>query len=130
MGTNLSGQYQFQQGYLKNNTNSLQIKSRRADSDKPTFYLVGINPDESEAYISSLYPHQVDWGLPYHNHFQFDYGNDYFLLTINEWDKVAEIKKIGTKKALTQKKRHWGDGFGGKSRRRSDKPISADFFKN
>ena len=130
MGTNLSGQYQFQQGYLKNNTNSLQIKSRRAQSEKPHFYLVGINPDESETYISSLYPHQVDWGLPYRTHFQLDYGNDYFLLTINEWDKVAEIKKIGTKKALIQKKRHWGDGFGGKSRRRSDKPILANFFKN
>jgi hypothetical protein len=130
MGTNLSGQYQFQQGYLKNNTNSLQIKSRRAQSEKPHFYLVGINPDESETYISSLYPHQVDWGLPYRTHFQLDYGNDYFLLTINEWDKVAEIKKIGTKKALIQKKRHWGDGFGGKSRKGSDKPFLADIFKN
>jgi hypothetical protein len=72
----------------------------------------------------------VDWGLPYRTHFQLDYGNDYFLLTINEWDKVAEIKKIGTKKALIQKKRHWGDGFGGKSRKGSDKPFLANFFKN
>jgi hypothetical protein len=130
MSSKLQGLYQFNEGILENNLQTLQIKSRRAKSDKPHFYLVGINPDESEAYISSLYPHQVDWGLPYRTHFQLDYGNDYFLLTINEWDKVAEIKKIGTKKALTQKKRHWGDGFGGKSRRRSDKPFLADIFKN
>jgi hypothetical protein len=127
--TNLSGQYQFQQGYLKNNTNSLQIKSRRADSEKPHFYLVGINPDESETYISSLYPHQVDWSL--NKHFQFDYGIDYYLLTIDEWNNVAQIKKIGVKKVRAQNRRVWGDEFGSKRRsKRSDKPFLADIFKN
>jgi hypothetical protein len=129
MATNLSGNYIFQQGYLKNNINSLQIKSRRAKSDKPHFYLVGINPDESEAYISSLYPHQVDWSI--HKHFQFDFGNDYYLLSIDEWDKVAEIKKIGVKKVRAQNHKVWGEQFGSKRRHKgSDKPFLADIFKN
>lgn len=113
--TNLSGQYQFQQGYLKNNINSLQIKRRRSESSKPQFYLVSINQDESEDYISSLYPHHVDWSL--NKHFQFDYGNDYYLLTIDEWNNVAEIKKIGVKKVRAQNRRVWGEHFGSKSRK-------------
>jgi hypothetical protein len=128
MATNLSGNYIFQQGYLKNNINSLQIKRRRSESSKPQFYLVSINQDESEDYISSLYPHQVDWSI--HKHFQFDFGNDYYLLSIDEWDNVAEIKKIGVKKARTEKRKHWGDEFGGKRRKGSEKPFLADFFKN
>jgi hypothetical protein len=129
MITNLQGNYNFLQGILQNSLQSLKIKSRRAQSDKPHFYLVGINPDESEAYISSLYPHQVDWSL--NKHFQFDYGNDYYLLTIDEWNNVAEIKKIGVKKVRAQNRKVWGDEFGSKRRRKgSDKPILANFFKN
>jgi hypothetical protein len=115
MSTNLQGNYNFLQGILENNLQTLQIKSRRAQSDKPNFYLVGINPDESEAYISSLYPHHVDWSL--NKHYQFDYGNDYYLLTIDEWHKVAEIKKIGVKKVRAQNRRVWGEHFGSKSRK-------------
>ena len=129
MATNLSGNYIFQQGYLKNNINSLQIKRRRSESSKPQFYLVSINQDESEDYISSLYPHHVDWSI--HKHFQFDFGNDYYLLSIDEWDNVAEIKKIGVKKVRAQNRRVWGDEFGSKRRRKgSEKPLLADIFKN
>ena len=114
---------------MKNNINSLQIKRRRSESSKPQFYLVSINQDESEDYISSLYPHHVDWSI--HKHFQFDFGNDYYLLSIDEWDNVAEIKKIGVKKVRAQNRRVWGDEFGSKRRRKgSEKPLLADIFKN
>jgi hypothetical protein len=129
MSSKLQGLYQFNEGILQNNLQILKIKSRRAQSDKPNFYLVCINPDESEAYISSLYPHQVDWSI--HKHFQFDSGNDYYLLSIDEWDKVAEIKKIGVKKVRAQNQKVWGEQFGSRRRRKgSEKPILANFFKN
>jgi hypothetical protein len=120
MGANLQGLYDFKQGLLNNNLQTLQIKRRRSDSSKPQFYLVFINPDDSEVYISSLYDHQVDWTML--KHYQFDFEGHYYILAIDDWYNKAEIKKIGLKKARTEKRRYWGEDFGGKRRGTRNSP--------
>lgn len=128
MDTNLVGSYHFEAGKLKDNIRFFRIKQRFQSDNKPTKFLVACLPDGSEKYISSLYVYQsVNWTL--NEQYQFDYQGTYYLLDIDTWENKATIHKIGTKKGIEAKKREWGASFG-KSRRKSNKPIFDNQFKN
>jgi hypothetical protein len=86
---NLIGQYHFHNSYLQSISGStqLRIKQRQPKANKPQFYLVLIQPNGQESYVSSLYPVRDGRECFRLDYFQTDYllCRDGQMITISQY---------------------------------------------
>lgn len=107
MSTNLVGNYQREKTNLLKSDLHLVIGTRMKPTDaKPSHYLMMKEPNQSNRYISSLYPMGLNGAINGLQVYCFDYDNGYYQLTIDLLGASSIIQLEGVKKsknASTQK---------------------------